>query len=694
MSPEDRMDSAGYREAVGAVRLGKRLPEAVYFHVSALHRLAPDVRGLVGEAQARARIDPASYNVVKLSLRTPKVSLMSYPRFLDDGFPALAASWTVDLAEGTCSRRSYGSEQNSPVLHRKEDFLASDHPDVEAFKALTAAAERFGLFDDLQGIGQRRHWEARLRRIGVEVVGNRLVETERPREPGLEEHRAEPVLRHRTALTRHSLSTPMQALWRHGFLDGPASVFDYGCGRGDDVRILIEKGISAFGWDPHFASGEVKQPADVVNLGFVLNVIEDREERRAALQGAWHLATRVLAVAVLIGGRDAYERYRLFRDGVLTQRGTFQKYFVQDEIRQYLEDELAREPVAMAPGVFFVFRDDAEEQKFLAARQRGRPPTISLPRSPRIAPPPRQPRQRRPTLFDTHRELIEDYWRVCVELGRQAEGAEYHRGDELGEKLGRPATLFRRLMKERSAELEASRLNRVADLLVYLALNLFERRRSFTSLPDNLQRDIRAFWGSYLVAQESARGLLFSAGEVATIHRACVEAADSGVGYLDGDHSLQLHTSMTCQLPAVLRVYLGCAARLYGEVEGADLVKIHIQSGKVTLTMYDDFQGQPIPNLIERVKIDLRRQDIQFFQYGADVPAQPLYLKSRYLPLDYPSRPDQAAFDAALTALGRFDFTGFGPSAEDLRRGLDESGFAIDGFQLRERTPSRLDSGR
>jgi DNA phosphorothioation-associated putative methyltransferase len=680
------MDSAGYREAVGAVRLGKRLPEAVYFHVSALHKLAPDLRGLVDEAQARARIDRASYNVVKLSLRTPKVSLLSYPRFLDDGFPALATSWTIDLGKGTCAHRSYGSEQNSPILHRKEDFLLSDHPDVEAFKALTAAAERFGLFDDVQGIGQRRHWEARLRRVGVEVVGNRLVETERAREPGPEGHRAEPVLRHRTALTRYSLSTPMQALWRHGFLDGPASVFDYGCGRGDDVRILLGKGISALGWDPHFAASEVRQPADVVNLGFVLNVIEDRAERRAALHGAWHLATRVLAVAVLIGGRDAYERYRLFRDGVLTQRGTFQKYYVQDEIRQYLEDELGREPVAIAPGVFFVFRDDAQEQKFLAARQRGRPPIISLPRSPRIAPLARQPRQRRPTLFDTHRELIEDYWKSCVDLGRQAEGAEYHRVDELGEKVGRPATVFRRLMKEHGAELEASRLNRMADLLVYLALNLFERRRSFTSLPDNLQRDIRAFWGSYLVAQESARGLLFSAGEVATINRACVEAADSGVGYLDGDHSLQLQTSMTRQLPAVLRVYLGCAARLYGEIEEADLVKIHIQSGKVTLTMYDDFEGKPIPNLIERVKINLRQQDIHFFEYGPEVPQQPLYLKSRYVAGDFPGREEQATLDAALSALGLLDPGTFGPTGEELHRRLQERGLILDGFRLREAT--------
>ncbi|MEZ4405710.1 MAG: hypothetical protein R3A52_04320 [Polyangiales bacterium] len=44
--------------------------------------------------------------------------------------------------------------------------------------------------------------------------------------------------RHRTAMARRALSTPMQALWRHGLLDAPRTVFDYGCGRGDDLAAL------------------------------------------------------------------------------------------------------------------------------------------------------------------------------------------------------------------------------------------------------------------------------------------------------------------------------------------------------------------------------------------------------------------------------------------------------------------------
>jgi DNA phosphorothioation-associated putative methyltransferase len=99
-----------------------------------------------------------------------------------------------------------------------------------------------------------------------------------------------------------------------------------------------------------------------------------------------------------------------------------------------------------------------------------------------------------------------------------------------------------------------------------------------------LQQDIAVFWRSYAAAQGEVTRLLFSLGKTETIREACVAAAAEGIGYRDEDHSLQLHSSLVPRLPAVLRVYVGCASRLYGEVEAADLVKIHVQSGKLSLT--------------------------------------------------------------------------------------------------------------
>ena len=42
---------------------------------------------------------------------------------------------------------------------------------------------------------------------------------------------------------------------------GNASLFDYGCGRGDDVRGLVENGLDAAGWDPYYAPDNPIQSA-------------------------------------------------------------------------------------------------------------------------------------------------------------------------------------------------------------------------------------------------------------------------------------------------------------------------------------------------------------------------------------------------------------------------------------------------
>jgi hypothetical protein len=111
------------------------------------------------------------------------------------------------------------------------------------------------------------------------------------------------VARHKTAIARRDLSQPMQLAVAHGVLPPGSTVFDYGCGLGDDVAALSAAGFEAFGWDPHHAPEGPRRPADLVNLGFVMNVVEDRHERAETLKAAWsHQAPRLLD-----GGRVAAE---------------------------------------------------------------------------------------------------------------------------------------------------------------------------------------------------------------------------------------------------------------------------------------------------------------------------------------------------------------------------------------------------
>lgn len=666
------MDRDEYSRAVKALTYGKRLPDGVYLHRSQLGQLPLPLLRAVKEAQELVGNDEP-FDVIRFATKGVRLSLLHYPAFFDAAFPTLARAWLVDLAGRTAAVRDYDAKGNPPILHRKELLLAHDDPKRAVFETLTIDAERYGLFSDSKNIGTKRSWEARLHRLRLRVEGHALKEeTERT---ALEIHDAT-VERHRTALQRYSLSAPMQALWRHGLLNG-SSVFDYGCGRGDDLRILRELGVVANGWDPHFAPSEPKLEADVVNIGYVINVVEDLRERRDALVGAFKLARKALAVSALIGGRTAFEQHRLFRDGVLTSRGTFQKYFSQQELREYIATTLKRDPIAVAPGLFFVFRTDEDEQSFLAARQMQARCHVSLPRS-------EAERPKRPSRWEVHAELLDGFWERCLALGRLPKDHEFPRMPELRGALGTPQAVLRRLVGDRGAEsLEVARRARMDDLLVYLALNLFERRKSFGHLPTQLQTDIAGFWGGYGAAKAEATRLLFSIGKPDVVHEACREASAKGLGVMDGDHNLQLHTTLVARLPAVLRVYVGAAARLYGDVEAADLVKVHIQSGKLTLLMYDDFVSKALPRLIERIKVDMRAQEVIFFEYGDDLPTQLLYRKSHYLAPDFDHYEEQVAFDEALLALG-LDLSGFGPDEGSLLHILRaHHALVVEGFRLR-----------
>lgn len=655
--------------------VGKRIASNLYVHASALSSLPAEASELVERARRLAALEPGTFDVVRIDDGGASVSFLAYPGFFDEAFPCLSVSHRVDMATGAVAKKVYDGA-NPPILHRKETLLPKGDPRRAQYEKLTRQAESVGLFEDPTTIGTKLGWQARLTRLRLRVDGHRLVEQE---SAPPDQASDVTIQRHRTALQRYSLSTPMQALWRHGYLHGSSRVFDYGCGRGDDIKILQEQGVPASGWDPHFRPAEQLHSADVVNLGFVINVIEDPGERREALSRAFALAKKVVAVSALIGGRSAYEQYRLFRDGVVTTRGTFQKYYTQQELRDYLEEVLGREPVAVAPGIFFVFKDDAEEQTFLASRQTKARCTHNLPRPP-------TERRVRESKWDRHRELVDDFWTTCLEFGRLPTDGEYRRMQELRAALGSPKAVLRRLQQEPGAgSLESARAGRMEDLQVYLALNLFERRRSFRNLPETLRRDISTFWGSWSAAQKSATDLLFSLAKPEVIRAACASAAAKGVGYVEDDHDLQLHCSLVTALPPVLRIYIGCAARIYGEVDSADIIKIHIESGKLTLTTYRDFDDNPLPQLIERVKINLRTQAIQFFDYLREDQTQVLYHKSRFIPESHPDYARQRKLDDALLERGLVGLASLGPPLEVFRERLRAADLQLNGFDLKDR---------
>src|SRR5262245_53083264 len=100
--------------------------------------------------------------------------------------------------------------------------------------------------------------------------------------------------RAKTAIRRYQCSRPIALAIAHGLITKDKSVFDYGCGHGADVRILRKQKIDASGWDPNHAAKNKITDSDVVNLGYVLNVIENVAERNDTLLSAFHLCRKLL----------------------------------------------------------------------------------------------------------------------------------------------------------------------------------------------------------------------------------------------------------------------------------------------------------------------------------------------------------------------------------------------------------------
>jgi DNA phosphorothioation-associated putative methyltransferase len=66
----------------------------------------------------------------------------------------------------------------------------------------------------------------------------------------------------------------------------------------------------------------------------------------------------------------------------------------------------------------------------------------------------------------------------------------------------------------------------------------------------------------------------------------------------------------------VLRVYEGCARALLGAVEGANVIKLHRRSGKVTYLACPGLDRDPDPALELRVKVTLPTLSIDIFDYS------------------------------------------------------------------------------
>jgi len=141
-------------------------------------------------------------------------------------------------------------------------------------------------------------------------------------------------------------SSPMKVAIEQGVVDCNHTLFDYGCGRGGDLRRLQAEGYQADGFDPYWSPRHSLSGAEDISLIYILNVIENPQERDELLKSVFGLCDRNLLVAVRVDNANPHEE--------VTSKETFQKYYSDAELAEILKTVLGQTAIVrkLRTGIF------------------------------------------------------------------------------------------------------------------------------------------------------------------------------------------------------------------------------------------------------------------------------------------------------------------------------------------------------
>jgi DNA phosphorothioation-associated putative methyltransferase len=467
------------------------------------------------------------------------------------------------------------------------------------------------------------------------------------------------VERHRAAITRVELSRPVRLAIESGIITTETTIFDYGCGVGGDVKRLKSSGYNCEGWDPYYFPDVEIRSADIVNLSYIINVIEDPQERDRALSHAWELTGRVLIVAAQILVNDL-RGVLAFGDGILTKRNTFQKYYQQVELKQYIDRILTVAAIPIGLGIFLVFRDASQAESFRAARLYTR---MTTPRA-------RVESKR----FEDYQIQLAPLMEFVSQRGRIPIKGELAVESDLAIEFGSIKRAFQIVLTATDeAEWDAIAYQRSLDLQVYLALSQFGQRRSLRNLSTAMKADIKAFFGSYEEACTVADRLLFKIGEPGVIKQACQQ---SKIGKLLPT-ALYVHISALNEIDPKLRLYEGCASRNIGGTEDANIIKFHTEKHCISYLYYPDFESIAHPALQWAMLIDLRDLSLTFRDYSHQENPPILHRKETFLSQNHPLYSKFAKFTKSEEKAGLYRETKTIGNRQGWERRLQECGVQI-----------------
>jgi DNA phosphorothioation-associated putative methyltransferase len=148
-------DADRIEQACAHAEVGWQDQKDFYFHRDVLPDLEPVLRVYVGCA-AELLGDTGEVDIIKIHMRTGKVTFLRYQDFEDAAFPELHERVKVDLRHQRVGAFDHHDAERQQVLYFRSRFVSPDHPLLPKWQRHEARARKLGL-DDRELMGPWKH---------------------------------------------------------------------------------------------------------------------------------------------------------------------------------------------------------------------------------------------------------------------------------------------------------------------------------------------------------------------------------------------------------------------------------------------------------------------------------------------------------------------------------------------------------
>lgn len=153
-----------------------------------------------------------------------------------------------------------------------------------------------------------------------------------------------------TAIHRTSISAPLKNLLENNRLNTDQNILDYGCGHGFDLNYLKNNNFKIEGFDKYIDTFSnqfyYNNNYDVIICLYVFNTISEYNERVSVLKSLISLLKPKGKIFLAVRSIDEFnslknKNYKKYKDGIITSKGTFQKYFTKNDLEELIHNNFS-----------------------------------------------------------------------------------------------------------------------------------------------------------------------------------------------------------------------------------------------------------------------------------------------------------------------------------------------------------------